>query len=103
PARSWLGLTATPYRRDGLEELIFHQLGTDIHEFTPPRHGELPQGPAELPAPELVLRVHETAFEYDGDIDPSSPGGIARIYKLLIEDERRLGQVVGDIIEAHSR
>lgn len=25
-ARYWLGLTATPERRDGLEDLIYHQL-----------------------------------------------------------------------------
>ena len=28
PARYWLGLTATPERRDGLEDLIYHQLGS---------------------------------------------------------------------------
>ncbi len=27
PARYWLGLTATPYRRDKLDSLIYHQLG----------------------------------------------------------------------------
>ncbi|MGB9034545.1 MAG: DEAD/DEAH box helicase family protein [Paeniglutamicibacter sp.] len=103
PARCWLGLTATPYRRDGLEELIFHQLGSFTHEFTAPRHGELPQSAAEYPAPALQLRLHETAFEYDGDIDPSSPGGITQIHKILIEDPARVAQVAGDIIEAHAQ
>ncbi len=103
PARSWLGLTATPYRRDGLEELIFHQLGTFTHEFATARHGELPQSAAELPAPALRLRLHDTGFDYDGDIDPSSPGGIAQIYKILIEDAPRLAQIAADIIEAHSQ
>ena len=28
PAKYWLGLTATPERRDGLEDLIYHQLGS---------------------------------------------------------------------------
>ena len=32
PARRWLGLTATPYRRDQLDDLIALQLG-------PVRHG----------------------------------------------------------------
>ncbi|MFL4477354.1 TOTE conflict system archaeo-eukaryotic primase domain-containing protein [Paeniglutamicibacter sp. ORCA_105] len=103
PARSWLGLTATPYRRDGLEELIFHQLGTFTHEFATARHGELPQSAAEFPAPALQLRLHDTAFDYDGDIDPSEPGGITRIYKILIEDRNRLAQVAGDVIEAHGQ
>nr|WP_254456052.1 DEAD/DEAH box helicase [Paeniglutamicibacter quisquiliarum] len=103
PARSWLGLTATPYRRDGLEELIFHQLGTFTHEFAAPRHGELPQGAAEHPAPALRLRLHDTAFDFAGDIDPSAPGGIAQIYKVLIEDGARLAQVVGDVAEAHAQ
>lgn len=103
PARSWLGLTATPYRRDGLEELIFHQLGPFTHEFAAPRHGELPFSEAEHPAPALQLQVHETSFDYDGDIDPGSPGGIARIYKILIEDRGRLDQVVGDVVAAHGQ
>ena len=34
PARRWLGLTATPYRGDQLDELIFHQLGPIRHEIT---------------------------------------------------------------------
>jgi superfamily II DNA or RNA helicase len=103
PARSWLGLTATPYRRDGLEELIFHQLGTFTHQFATPRHGELPRGAAEYPAPALQLRLHDTGFDFAGDIDPSGPGGIAQIYKVLIEDGARLAQVVGDVAEAHAQ
>lgn len=102
PARSWLGLTATPYRRDGLEELIFHQLGTFTHEFKTLRHGELPQSAAEHPAPALQLKLHETSFNYAGDIDPGSPGGITQIYKILIEDPGRLAQIVADVIEAHT-
>ncbi|WP_255557225.1 DEAD/DEAH box helicase [Paeniglutamicibacter sp. Y32M11] len=102
PARSWLGLTATPYRRDGLEELMFHQLGSFTHEFATLRHGELPQSAAEHPAPALRLTRHETAFTYDGNIDPSSPGGITQIYKILIEDKSRLEQIVQDVLKAHS-
>ena len=33
PVRRWLGLTATPYRRDGLNELIFQQCGPVRHEI----------------------------------------------------------------------
>ena len=34
PARYWVGLTATPYRRDGLDDLIGFQLGPVRHTFT---------------------------------------------------------------------
>src|SRR4051795_8670528 len=34
PARYWVGLTATPYRRDGLDDLISFQLGPVRHTFT---------------------------------------------------------------------
>ncbi|MEO5852369.1 MAG: DEAD/DEAH box helicase family protein, partial [Nocardioides sp.] len=33
PARHWVGLTATPYRRDGLDDLIGFQLGPVRHTF----------------------------------------------------------------------
>jgi hypothetical protein len=36
PARRWLGLTATPYRRDKLDELIAWQVGQTRHTITPP-------------------------------------------------------------------
>ena len=43
PARRWLGLTATPQRRDGLEEIIAWQLGPVRHAMGAPgsRAGEL--------------------------------------------------------------
>jgi hypothetical protein len=34
PARRWLGLTATPYRRDKLDDLIALQLGPVRHTIT---------------------------------------------------------------------
>ena len=36
PARRWLGLTATPYRRDKLDDLIALQVGPVQHTFTLP-------------------------------------------------------------------
>ena len=36
PARCWLGLTATPYRRDGLDDLIGPQLGPVRHTLVTP-------------------------------------------------------------------
>jgi superfamily II DNA or RNA helicase len=37
PARRWLGLTATPYRRDKLDDLIAMQTGPVRHTITSPR------------------------------------------------------------------
>jgi hypothetical protein len=73
PARRWLGLTATPYRRDKLDDLIAMQVGPVRHTIA------LPGGTAgqdTLPGtgrPDPMLYVHPTACRYDGDADPSAP------------------------------
>jgi superfamily II DNA or RNA helicase len=41
PAKRWLGLTATPYRRDELDDLIHQQLGSIRHTMTDPPPGTL--------------------------------------------------------------
>lgn len=98
-ARRWVGLTATPYRRDGLDELIHHQLGPIRHTVTPRPVGTL--GAAD--APERQLIVHPTSYEYLKDADPSKPGGMAAIYRDLAADEARRDQIVGDVLEALGR
>jgi superfamily II DNA or RNA helicase len=113
PARRWLGLTATPYRRDKLDDLIALQLGPIRHTIThstpdtraaknqPP---QLELGPPDVaPRPTPVLHVHETEFHYTGDANPSAPGGIAAIYRDLVEDDARTEQVVIDIVAALER
>src|SRR4029079_8367120 len=35
PARRWLGLTATPYRRDKVDDLIAMHVGPDQHTHAP--------------------------------------------------------------------
>ena len=40
-ARRWLGLTATPYRRDELDDLIAQQLGPVRHTMSRPEPGTL--------------------------------------------------------------
>ena len=118
PARCWLGLTATPYRRDKLDDLIGLQVGPIRHTITFPADrkrdptGELAEpGQAPLgielrdqmrrPLPDL--RVHPTRFCYSGEADPSAPGGIAAIYQDLASDPVRIAQVVGDVTEALAR
>ena len=108
PARRWLGLTATPYRRDKLDDLIALQLGPIRHTITQfsdtgqkadvaggladqPKLGIELNGPNPPPVP--VLRVHPTRFSYSGDADPSAPGGIAAIYKDLATDNTRTSRL----------
>jgi superfamily II DNA or RNA helicase len=109
PARRWLGLTATPYRRDKLDDLIALQLGPVRHTIT----HSTPSAPADdspqldlestgqRPAP--VLHVHDTAYRYTGDADPTKPGGMAAIYRDLVADSARTTQVVDDVTAALNR
>jgi superfamily II DNA or RNA helicase len=101
PARRWLGLTATPYRRDKLDDLIGMQVGPVRHVIALPRRAA--DGPDMLPGsapagrPTPVLHLHPTAYSYDGAASPSTPGGMALIYKDLIACGDRTRQVVADV------
>ena len=89
----WLGLTATPYRRDGLDELIAQQCGPVRHKI---RHGErdtLDGGRQPRP----VLLVKPTAFRYDTEDDLSRPGAIQAVYRALVDDPDRNQQVSDDV------
>jgi superfamily II DNA or RNA helicase len=99
-ARYWLGLTATPERRDGLEDLIYHQLGSHHVAIDQPTTGQLPVDGSDLLTPHPVLHLHPTEFQYRGDADPAAPGGIAEIYRALVADQLRLDQIVDDVLSA---
>ncbi len=106
PARRWLGLTATPYRRDKLDDLIGLQLGPVRHTMTTAAVGDqalddLAGGSAASPRPVLV--VHPTGFRYGGDADPSAPGGIAAVYRDLVADDDRTHQITDDVAAAVAR
>lgn len=114
PARRWLGLTATPYRRDKLDDLIALQVGPVRHTISHPASRNLaangqgepqldlpPAGIVSRPVPDL--RVHPTEFCYAGGADPSAPGGIAAIYRDLAADDTRTAQVAEDVCEALAR
>ncbi len=103
PARRWLGLTATPYRRDQLDDLIALQLGPVRHTVSRSPSGTLPVRSSPIAAPEPVLFVHPTSFHYTGDADPSAPGGIAAVYRDLVPDPARNRQVVDDVVSALGR
>lgn len=99
-ARYWLGLTATPERRDGLEDLIYHQLGSHHAAIEQPSTGQLPVDGSDLLTPHPVLHLHPTEFQYRGDADPTAPGGMAEIYRTLVADQPRLNQIVSDVLTA---
>ena len=113
PARRWLGLTATPYRRDKLDDLIARQVGPVRHTIShrasaPDGHrtglAQLdlpPAGTVSRPAP--ALRAHPAESCYTSDADPSAPGGIAAIYRDLTADNVRTAQVTEDVCEALAR
>lgn len=100
-ARYWLGLTATPYRRDGLDDLIGFQLGPVRHTLTHADPDTLEGASADRPRPVLV--VHPTRFRVEEQIDLSLPGAIAGIHRALAEDQARNEQILGDVLEAHAR
>jgi superfamily II DNA or RNA helicase len=110
-ARRWIGLTATPYRRDKLDDLIAHQLGpirhTITHSTQDTHDDRTPQldlaQPGAPTRPQPVLHVHETEFRYTGDADPSAPGGMVAIYRDLVADDARATQVIDDVTTALGR
>jgi hypothetical protein len=89
PVRRWLGLTATPYRRDGLEGIITLQCGPVRHEI---RLDADPQ--TALLRRDLV--VHETTT----DPPPDDGESIQDTFRRLVEDEARTTQICADVHQA---
>ena len=81
-----LGLTATPFRNDGLSELIFFSLGEVVHKVDNDNLRE--QG--SILKPEIIFR--ETAFEYNFQEDWQN------LMKALISDESRNRLIAQDIL-----
>lgn len=97
-AQFWLGLTATPTRRDGLGELVTWQLGPVRHTVTEAGIGTLAEASSAAPGPRRVLHVHVTSLRID--VGVSEAGAISAIHGALAADETRNGQIVGDVVEA---
>ena len=83
----WLGLTATPYRADQMDDIITMQCGPIRHTMTG----------ADTAGRELI--VHETQFATDesGADGPS----IQAIYTELASDTHRNSHIAADIIAAY--
>ena len=89
--RRWVGLTATPRRRDGLEGILHMQLGPVRHTMT-----------EDAAATVLVRRdlvVHDTLT----DPDVSEDAAVQTILGQLSADESRTTQICIDIADAHRR
>ena len=88
PARHFLGLTATPYRRDGLQEIVTMQCGPIRHRIASS------EGPAGEVSLELIVRETRLAFA-DAAEQP-----IQEVFRLLVEDKRRIALVCNDVLAA---
>nr|WP_245669843.1 DEAD/DEAH box helicase family protein [Micromonospora mirobrigensis] len=71
-AQFWLGLTATPTRRDGLGQLVTWQLGPVRHTLTDEEQGTLAAAMHTDAGPRRALFIHETTFQ-PGNIDLDAP------------------------------
>ena len=85
PVRYILGLTATPYRRDGLQEIITLQCGSIRYTMTPVED-----------AFSRTLVVRETPFTYSEDGNPS----IQEIFRSLVRDHARNELIKTDVCQA---
>jgi superfamily II DNA or RNA helicase len=103
-AQFWLGLTATPTRRDKLGELVTWQLGPVRHTITDDdRHTLLDLGNHDSTVgPRRLLHIHATDFRH-GDVDLSKPGALAAVHRHLVADEVRNTQIVDDLTAALHR
>jgi hypothetical protein len=88
PARYIVGLTATPRRKDGLEEILYQQCGPIRHEMHSADEGRLSK----------TAFIRETGFRTPVELGDHPP------YHLLIEslvsDERRNAIIASDVVTA---
>ena len=95
----WLGLTATPERKDGLEQVTSWQLGPIRHVIRDilPMEADLV---TPYDGPRRELQVHHTAYRAPHDFDMTAPGAITHLGGLLADDRERNSQIATDIATA---
>jgi superfamily II DNA or RNA helicase len=85
PVRRWLGLTATPYRRDGLQALMAMHCGPVRHTMSAPPGSALRV---------LDIIVHDTTHA-------AEPGEhIQTTFRGLVEDDKRTAVICDDVTAA---
>lgn len=90
PARYVLGLTATPYRKDGLEDILFQQCGPVRHEIVSADEGKL----------EKTVTICETGY-----CSPNEVGHNPAYHVLmhsLVHDTGRNHRIATDVVKALS-
>jgi superfamily II DNA or RNA helicase len=95
-AQFWLGLTATPTRRDGLGEIVTWQLGPIRHTMTQDDQRLLAVDRETDSGPRRLLYVQETDFHCDDVPD------LASVHRALVADARN-AQIVDDVVAALGR
>jgi superfamily II DNA or RNA helicase len=85
PVRYILGLTATPYRRDGLQEIIAFQCGSNRHTMASPDNSF-----------SRTLLVRETPFTHSADKELS----IQEIFRSLVRDNARNQLIRADVCQS---
>jgi superfamily II DNA or RNA helicase len=98
----WLGLTATPTRRDGLGQLVTWQLGPVRHTIMDEEQGTLAAAMHVGAGPRRLLFLHDSEFK-PGDVDLDAPGALAEVHRRLALDETRNTQIADDITSALTR
>ncbi len=96
PVRHVLGLTATPYRRDGLQDIITMQCGPIRHRIAS-RDRDAELGARRLA---LELRVRPTKFHIAADPDGAEGPPIQAVFRALVDDEQRTALVCDDVLAA---
>ena len=89
PVRRWIGLTATPYRRDGLQAMMAMHCGPVRHSMS---------APAEANRHSLQLIVHSTAHEA-----VENGQHIQTTFRGLVEDADRTAAICDDIADASAK
>jgi superfamily II DNA or RNA helicase len=79
------GLTATPFRRDGLQKILFMQCGPNRYEIPALSQTDLAK----------YLHVRETSFRLPADSEPQP--ALYKIWEALIRDPKRNATIASDV------
>lgn len=90
PARYVLGLTATPYRKDGLEAILFQQCGPVRHEIVSADEGKL----------EKTVTIFETGYRLPGEAGEKPAYHV--LMHGLVNDTGRNNRIAADVVKALS-
>ncbi|OFZ36360.1 MAG: hypothetical protein A2504_10225 [Bdellovibrionales bacterium RIFOXYD12_FULL_39_22] len=88
PAQYLVGLTATPYRKDRLEKIIYFYCGPIRHEITTSEQIDIPK----------IVKVKKTNFKLPEEIGAQPP--IHIVWEYLIKDDERNNLIISDILAA---